>query len=264
MWRHKSQGKLAWINHAKHQAGKRKHKVCTISFAINKHGWENMEITILEKYFVWDQFLLDSREQYFIRFYDSFKNGYNSNEGGNRCKAHPCSEEQKAKMSKPVTSCEIKESYANGTQLVKFVQYAGATEAGRKTGISQANITNCCLKKRNSFGGRYWFFTEENHPPQIIKVGTIRVPRIGDKPQPYITALFSESPSGEKQLHESQAAAKSTLSKSTGKKFNIGSIWMCCSSKYTRTYHHGYKFWYASDEEIKEFNKEASKKRKRK
>ena len=30
------------------------------------------------------------------------------------------------------------------------------------------------------------------------------------------------------------------------------------------THHHGYKFWYASDEEIAEFNKEASKKRKRK
>ena len=50
MCTHKSKGKLAWINHAKHQAGKRKNKVCAISFAINKHGWENMEITILQKY----------------------------------------------------------------------------------------------------------------------------------------------------------------------------------------------------------------------
>ena len=153
MWDHKSNGKLAWIHHAKHQAGKRKTKVQSISFAINKHGWENMEITILQKIFVWDQQLLDSREQYFIRFYDSFKNGYNSNEGGNRCKSHPHTEETKAKMSakmmghtntptKPVTSREIKEAvrrrHAVGRDLTCT---QSAAEAERKTRVSSSNIT---------------------------------------------------------------------------------------------------------------------------
>ena len=173
MWGHKSDGKRAWITHAKWQAEKSNKKVAAISFAINKHGWENMEITILQKYSVWDQLFLDKREQYFIRFYDSFKNGYNSNEGGNRCKAHPHTAETKAKMSanrpkKPVTSCEIKESYFDGTQLVKFVQYPGTHDAARNTGLAQASISRCCLKKQKSAGGFLWFFTEENHPPQII------------------------------------------------------------------------------------------------
>lgn len=280
MCSHKSKGKLAWINHAKHQEGKRKCKVATISFAINKHGWENMEITILQKFFVWEQQLLDSREQYFIRFYDSFKNGYNENEGGNRNKGPTKhTTETKAKMSatkmghtntptKPVTSCEIKESYSDGTQLVEFVSYLGACEAGRKTGVDKSDITNCCLKNKKSAGGFLWFFTEENHPPQIIWVGEHIVPRMGDVPKvgkpTHKRAVFSKSPSGEKQLHESRNAAGRTLSKATGKKFNQGTITMCCSSKYKRTRHHGYKFWYASDEEIAEFNKEASKKRKRK
>ena len=270
MLSHKSKGKLARIHHAKHQAGKRKNKVCAISFAIHEHGWENMEITILQKYSVWDQFLLDKREQYFIRFYDSFKNGYNCNKGGNRCKAHPHTEETKARMSaahmgigaKPVTSCEIKESYANGTQLVKFVSYASAREAERKTGFNNANISDCCNKRQKSAGERYWFFTAENHPPQIIWVGEHIVPHIGDKPPPYRQAVFSESPGGEKQLHEGGCAAKRTLSKVTGKKFDNGNICRCCRGE--ATHHHGYKFWYASDEEIAEFNKEASKKRKRK
>jgi len=273
MLAHKSTGKRAWIHHAKYQAGKHA-KVQSISFGINKHGWENMEITILQKYSVWDQQLLDSREQYFIRFYDSFKNGYNENEGGNGG-GHPCSEETKAKMMgnefavrKPVTSCEIKESYSDGTQLVKFVQYASVMEAERQTGLAQRNISGCCLKNRGckSAGGRYWFFTKENHPPQIIKVGTIRVPYVGDVPRPPTReqAVFTKSPGGEKQLHKGQGAAGRTLSKATGKKFDQGSISKCCSSKHKRTYHHGYKFWFASDKEIAEFEKEASKKRKRK
>ena len=237
--------------------------MAAISFAINKHGWENFEIIILEKYVVWDQQLLDSREQYFIRFYDSFKNGYNSNEGGNCCKRRPWSEEQMAKRSKPVTSCEIKKSYANGTQLVKFVRYASQSEAERQTRVQTGLVSKCCLKKAKSGGGRYWFFTHENHPPEIIKVGTIRVPRIGDVPKPCLRRkLFSESPSGEKQLHKGNLAAGRTLSALTGNKFEPTNISKCCLKK--RTYHHGYKFWYASDEEIKEFNKEASKKRKRK
>ena len=267
---HKSNGKRAWIIHAKYQAGKRKNKVCAISFAINKHGWENFEITILQKYVVWDQQLLDKREQYFIRFYDSFKNGYNSNEGGNRCKAHPHTAETKAKMSanrpkKPVTSCEIKESYFDGTQLVKFVQYPGTHDAARNTGLAQASISRCCLKKQKSAGGFLWFFTEENHPPQIIWVGEHIVPRIGDVPRPprHKRKLFSESPEGEKQLHEGASAAGRTLS-TEKKKFDRSNIARCCSSKHKQTHHHGYKFWYASDKEIEDFEKEASKKRKRK
>jgi len=274
---HKSDGKLARINHAKWKAGKHD-KVCAISFAINKHGWENMEISILEKYVVWDQQLLDSREQYFIRFYDSFKNGYNSNEGGNGGGPTHHTEETKAKMSassmghtntptKPVTSGKIKKSYSDGTQLVEFVSYLGACEAGRKTGVDKSDITNCCLKNRNSAGGFFWFFTEDNHPPQTIRVGTIRVPHIGDVPKvgksTHKRAVFSKSPGGEKQLHESAAAAGRTLSKATGKKILRSMICACCISKYKRTHHHGYTFYFASDEEIAEFNKEASKKRKR-
>ena len=279
---HKSDGKRAWINHAKWQEGKGK-KVAAISFAINKHGWENMEITILQKYFVWDQFLLDKREQYLIRFYDSFKNGYNSNEGGNRCNPRPWSEKQRARLSaaqmgntnsptKPVTSCEIKESYSDGTQLVKFVQYRGAREAERKTGVGQSSICACCNKRKRfkSAGGRYWFFTKENHPPQIIKVGTIRVPYIGDVPrlasEQRKQAVFSVSPEGVKQLHKGLVVAERTLSELTCEKFFYQHISACCKRK--RKTHHGYRFWFASDEEIAEFEKQqkaaAAKKRKRK
>ena len=253
---HKTNGKQAWVNHAKYQAGKRKNKVCPISFAINKHGWENMEIIILEKYVVWDQQLLDSREQYFIRFYDSFKNGYNCNEGGNRCKPPPCSEETKAKLSKPVTSCEIKEEYSDGTQLVKFVQYPSAAEAARQTGILFGDISNAArrIRRRKSAGGRYWFFTKENHPPQIIKVGTIRVPRIGHKPgneKPIISVLRLVGGGAIEQYHISIAEGIKTLS-SPRKTFNNSCICRCCTRE--RTQHHGYNFRYVTTEKREDFD----------
>ena len=265
---HKSNGKLAWINHAKWQAGKRKNKVPSISFAINKHGWENFEITILQKYVVWDQQLLDSREQYLIRFYDSFKNGYNSNEGGNRCKAPPHTGETKAKISakkmghtntptKPVTSREIKEQFADGTQRVEFVSYASAMEAATKTGVANSDISACCNEKNKSAGNRFWHFTKEDD-----LVGEHRVDNIIVKPPPNARAVISTSPNGEKQRHEGGRAAGRTLSKATGKKFDSSTISACCRGD--RTHHLGYKFWFASDEEIAEFEKEAAKKRKRK
>jgi hypothetical protein len=267
---HKSNGKRAWINHAKYQAGKGKQKVAAISFAIHEHGWENMQITILQKFFVWDQQLLDSSEQYFIRFYDSFKNGYNSNEGGNRCKSHPCSEETRAKMSakmmghtntptKPVTSREIKEEYDDGTQLVEFDLYASAAEAARKTKVDNATITNCCNGKNNSAGGRFWHHTEEGD-----LVGEHRVDNIGVKPPPYRHAVFSTSPGGKKQQHEGPCAAGRTLSKSTGKKFDPGNITKCCQGN--QTHHHGYTFCFESDEEESDSEEApaASAKKKRK
>ena len=225
---HKSKGKQAWINHAKYQEGKRKNKVCAISFGIHEHGWENMEITILQKYSVWDQQLLDSCEIFFIRFYDSFKNGYNSNEGGNRCKSHPCSEETKAKLSaahmgigtKPVTSREIKEEYADGTQLVEFVSYLSAREAERKTRVAPSHIGACCLGKQNSAGNRFWHFTKEGD-----LVGEHRVDNIMGLSHDRTRGQSSQRlPDGEKQQHEGGQVRRGALcpKQRAKKKFESG------------------------------------------
>jgi len=257
---HKSDGKLAWINDAKWKAGKRKNRVHSISFAINKHGWENMCVTILEKFLVWDQQLLDEREKHFIRFFDSFNNGYNETEGGKGNSGFTLTEETKAKISaskmgigaKPVTSREIKEEYSDGTQLVEFVSYASAAEAARKTGVRYQTIGACCLEKKISAGNRFWHFTKDGD-----LVGEHRVDRIGDKPMPgneqRKKPLFSESPAGKKQLHEGSSAAKRTLSESTGKKFHDSCISQCCNG--IRTHHHGYKFYFATKKMIAEFKK---------
>lgn len=93
---HKSNGKCAKQNQAK---GK---KVQAISFAIHKYGWNNMLIKIIKKYPVWDEELLDKKEQFFIRMYNSYKGwGYNCNDGGNgkSKRGFQCSAETRKKMS---------------------------------------------------------------------------------------------------------------------------------------------------------------------
>ena len=217
--------------------------------AIRRIGWDNLRVKILE--YVPEEVCLKTRERWWIKMMrsDNPAYGYNSNSGGGGVMQH--TEEAKAKMSancpkKPVTSREIKEQFDNGTQLVEFVLYASAAEAGRKTGVDQGDITNCCNGKHKSAGGRFWHHTKEGDLD-----GTRRVQSIGDMPMPRNEqrkrVVISKSPGGEKQRHEGARAAGRTLSRLTKKKFYQGAISACCRGE--RPHHRGYTFCYASDEE---------------
>ena len=245
--------------------------------AIRRIGWHNLTVMILE--FVPEGVSLIKRERYWIaRLKTKYPNGYNKNEGGGGVTRH--TEEAKAKISagnkgkkrsaetrakmsakkmgntnaptKPVTSREIKKQFADGTQLVEFVLYASAREAERKTKVSNAHISNCCLENHNSAAGRFWHFTEDGD-----LVGEHRVDNIRVKPRPNARAVFSKSPGGEKQRHEGSRAAERTLSKATGKKFSQSHISKCCNGN--ATHHHGYSFCFESEEAE---NKKNTKKRK--
>ena len=230
--------------------------------AIRDFGWDNLRVEILER--VPEEVSLEDRERYWIaRLNTVFPNGYNMNEGGGGVIKH--TEEAKAKISakamgntnkptKPVTSREILESYDDGTQKVKFVSYASAMEAERKTGVNQSHIAKCCNEKNNSAGGFFWHFTKEDD-----LVGERKVPSIVNVPKICLRrAVFSTSPGGKKQRHEGGRAAGRTLSKSTGKKFSSGHISECCNGN--ATHHHGYSFRFESDEAE---NNKNIKKRKR-
>ena len=226
--------------------------------AIRRIGWDNLRVKILE--YVPEGVCLKTRERWWIaKLKTQDPNGYNSNPGGGGPTKH--TQETRAKISassmgigtKPVTSREIKEQFANGTQLVEFVLYASAAEAERQTKVDSSHITKCCLEKRKSAGGCFWHFTEEGD-----LVGEHRVDNIIVKPHLLALAVFSTSPGGKKQRHEGGHAAKRTLSKATGKKFSQSAISACCRGD--RKSHHGYTFCYASDEEAE--NKKNTKKRK--
>ena len=76
--------------------------------AFRKYGIENFEVRILE---YCETELLDEREKYWIKYFDTFKNGYNSTEGGQNWSENIFSEETKNRRRKTLEknkslSCE--------------------------------------------------------------------------------------------------------------------------------------------------------------
>ena len=64
-----------------------RHKTCNLNLhfynARDKYGWDNFEFSIIEDHISLDEKdLLNNREIYWIEYYDSFRNGYNSTKGG--------------------------------------------------------------------------------------------------------------------------------------------------------------------------------------
>ena len=230
--------------------------------AIRRIGWDNVVVEILEC--VPEGVSLIERERYWIAQYNANdpEYGYNMNRGGGGPTKH--TEETKKKQSlaafkRPVTSCEIKEEYPDGTQLVEYVSYLSAAAAAKKLGISSRRICECCHKKRRSTEGRFWHFTTKDD-----LIGEHIVPRIGNVPRPRSftqkRAVISVSPEGEKQLHESSSEAARTLS-TPERKFSQSHISRICLGK--RKSHNKYKFYFATPEEVAEFKKQNTKKRKR-
>ena len=62
-------------------------ETCNTKFAnsIRKWGWNSFEYRILEEVYEED---LDELEKFYIEYFDSFKNGYNSTLGGEGAKGH--------------------------------------------------------------------------------------------------------------------------------------------------------------------------------
>lgn len=52
---------------------------------LRKHGWENFSVEVIEECEIVE---LDGREKYWIKYYNSYKNGYNSTEGGDFNPSH--------------------------------------------------------------------------------------------------------------------------------------------------------------------------------
>lgn len=87
---------------------------------------------------------LNEREQYWIAYYDSYHNGYNSTIGGD------CGNFE----STPIFQYDL-----NGTFLN---EYNGANEAERCTGVLHQNILKACKGILRQSGGYMWSFEKLN------------------------------------------------------------------------------------------------------
>lgn len=109
--------------------------------AIKKYGWKNFTHETLEVCETLEQANL--REQYWIAAYNSISAGYNSSIGG----------------SVPNYFCKAIYQLDENKNIINI--FTSTREAERLTGISQANISKCCLGKVNSAGDFWWCFVQD-------------------------------------------------------------------------------------------------------
>lgn len=122
---------------------------CRIHQALRKYGINNFSFEVVEEC---PTILLDEREKYWIKYYDSFNNGYNATTGGNQ------------DILPAIQACKKRVyQYDFNLQLVHI--YDGVREAGRQTGINPSSIGECC---RHILGqaGNYIFCYEGDTPVQ--------------------------------------------------------------------------------------------------
>lgn len=110
--------------------------------------------------------VLNTLEVAYIKFYDSYKNGYNSSLGGEGTLGFKHSKETKIKMSnalkgRPVSKETRKKiGKANGRIIIQYtkddkfiVEYESAVDASKSLNISRTGINNCCTGRSKSSGG---------------------------------------------------------------------------------------------------------------
>lgn len=88
--------------------------------AIRKYGLDNFSFDIIEEC---PEELLNTREVFWIKYYDSYNNGYNATEGGNESHIH---------MGTPIELFDLDGNYVT--------EYPNITEAAKAIGVSRSTI----------------------------------------------------------------------------------------------------------------------------
>lgn len=141
----------------KNELLKNKHHNTHLQNAWNKYGIENFEFIILE---YCDIELLNEREIYWIKFYDSFNNGYNQTSGDIGCRGYKHTQSEIAKM---ISSRNPKVVIQLDMDLNIVKEWESASQASKTLGVYKNAIINCCQKKNNvkSVKGFVWVYKED-------------------------------------------------------------------------------------------------------
>lgn len=177
--------------------------------AFRKYGLDNFDFSVIEEC---EQSLLNEREKFWIKHYDSFKNGYNMTLGGEGTEQIERSDIYKLwddgltvsdiaiKIGcSPITVSRIVCSYdgydkkdsairgklwhrkpvtqygLDGRQIRNYDSILDASEA---TGVHGDCISACCNKRLKSAGGYQWSFESKEN---IERYDDIAKPRIGKR-----------------------------------------------------------------------------------
>lgn len=113
--------------------------------AIQKYGWDKFKVDILEDNLPNE--IADEREKYYIKLYNSVKNGYNIDYGGHIEKTR--SEETKKKISESGEG--LKNSRAKNVCYSGVPSNQSIRDYAREHNMSESTLRNWCREKRNGY-----------------------------------------------------------------------------------------------------------------
>lgn len=157
-----------WRNNGKAYIRKNKNgKYSHLKFAlaIQKYGWDNFTHEIIEEGFFTKE-EIERCEIYWIEYYDSFNNGYNTTKGGN------ISLWSKTDIGKETVSESVKKLWEDeqyrrkNITPVKCVEnnyiFQSAKEIADLLHVNSCNIRACCNGKQKYAYGYHWEFSNWN------------------------------------------------------------------------------------------------------
>lgn len=130
--------------------------------AWNKYGCDNFTFTILEEC---AEEQLNEKEQYWIDYYDSDKNGYNLNAGGDGVRGYKHSKEEIEKMRKIQSPLPILQFDLNFNFIGYYI--GGICHAAKESHYTRSSIENRCKHKSKiiPYKNCYWIYEDEYlHP----------------------------------------------------------------------------------------------------
>ena len=149
--------------------------------AMNKYGKENFYIECLEVVSTKEE--ANEKEQFYIKQYDSFKNGYNATIGGD------CGSSNK----KQVLQIDV--------HTLKIVAIHESTRgAGRSINKPNAKISTCCTHLGRTAYGYYWCFTKDYDLllKHIKNSKRYNIQQIDPKTQKVVAVFFSSTEAAKK------------------------------------------------------------------
>lgn len=192
--------------------------------AYNAYGSENFEYTILEECQECD---LDEREQYYIKLYDSYNNGYNLDIGGGGCKGYKHTDEEIYKM-RMIQNPKMVLQIDKQRNVVR--EWMSCSHAGKTLGLSIRGIKAVCdrVNHQKTMGGYIWVYKEEYENSTVdwdyyMNNNKVEPKQVGqydmdDK----LIKIYPSMYSVQKDGHSLSCVAK------------------CCNEQ--QKYHHGYKW----------------------
>ena len=155
---------LRWSHH-KCDLNNNQHHNKHLQNAWNLYGSENFDFSIIEET---EESQLDIREKYWIKYYDSYHNGYNNDRGGQGCIGYKHTEDEINRMRR-IQNPKIVMQFDLKYNFIKE-WIGGVSHISKELGYTKESIIRRCnhtIKKMSAYKNYYWVYKDEYESPQF-------------------------------------------------------------------------------------------------